>query len=475
MKNIIIKTGTVLGIAASLLCSSCDDYLSTIPKGEKIPLTFEDYNAFIRYQDLHYNDNSQQLYLMNDIFQTQSFFNSYELARINYMWDEQADRKVQDNQPLYSSNTTTYLQCYQAISHWCLIIEDANKLTECTPQQQEMIKAQAKVLRAMAYFHLVNYYADQYTKENAKMTLAVPLVVSANVQSPSPQVSIDEIYQFIISDLSETSIELLPLSNETLFHPTKAAGYGMLARVYLQMSDYENALKFAQKALDINSKLFDWRPYYLANKTEFDNPDLYAYSFPEVTRTNPENYVFAFSTQMATSKPFNIPLERAADFEPGDLRLITKWKFRKYETGDRFFSFRGDNFNGGGISSPEMYYIKAECLARKGQIKEAMDLLNDVRITRFRTEDYKPLAASTEIEAINYIRKDKSLEFLQTVIPFYDMRRFNKDPKYATTLTKVVNGKTYTLKPDSHMWIMPFSEKIMTNPGNNPIQQNTPR
>lgn len=38
--------------------------------------------------------------------------------------------------------------------------------------------------------------------------------------------------------------------------------------------------------------------------------------------------------------------------------------------------------NKGGMRSPEMYYIKAECLARKGgeaNIREAMELVNKVR------------------------------------------------------------------------------------------------
>lgn len=475
MKNKIAKIGIVLSTVAVFFLSSCEAYLGTIPKGEKIPQTFEDYNAFIRYKENHFFDNQQQMNVLNEAFKTPSVLSSNELIRINYMWDEKADRKIQENSMQTSTNTSTYAYCYQGIAHWNLIIEDADKLTECTQSQREELMSQAKVLRAMAYFHLVNYYADQYTAENARTTRAVPLITSADVGEASPQVTLEELYQFMLSDLTESSISLLPEKGETLFHPTKGAGYAMLARIYMQMSDYENASKYAQRALDINSTLYDWLPYYLENKERYDDPADYYQDYPSVALTNPENYVFAYSSPNAWSGVYSIPLDRAKSFEQGDLRFITKFKFRKYATGDRYVSVLSDDINGGGPSTPEMYYIKAECLARKGELIEAMDVLNKVRETRILPEFYNPLSAATEAQAIEYIRRDKENEYLQTAITFWEMRRFNKEPQYARTLTKEVDGVTYTLKPDSHLWIMPFSEQIMTNPGNSLIEQNTPR
>ncbi len=61
------------------------------------------------------------------------------------------------------------------------------------------------------------------------------------------------------------------------------------------------------------------------------------------------------------------------------------------------------------------------------------------------------------------------------MIPFWDLRRLNKDPEYARTLSKEVGGKTVSLKPDSHLWTMPFASRILLNPGNGTIVQNTPR
>lgn len=480
MNKINIAKQIIIGLIFSLVITSCSDFLGTIPKGEKIPQTYADYNAFIKYYENHYFDNMQQICLLNDLFKTDANLNSAELIRINYMWDEAADRKVQDNNPMLSSNASPYNYGYQAISHWNLIIEDADNLTECTAAQKAMIKAQAKVLRAMTYFHLTNYFADQYTKDKAATTLSIPLITSASVEAQSPQVTIEEMYKFILSDLDEASFSALPLLGETPFHPTKGAGYAISARVYLQMGDYDNALIYADKALAVNEKLYDWRPYYAANKANYDDPDNYTAGYPYVNLENPENYVFAFSSMASyayslSGTTFALPIERAERFEKGDLRLITKWKYRAYSTGNKYTGIRDDNFNGGGLTTPEMYYIKAECLARKNDLSGAMALVNKVRETRILAADYKPLSATSFEEAIKYIRTDKENEYLQTAIPFWEMRRFNKDARFATTLSKEYKGVTYTLKPDSHLWIMPFAESVVNNPGNNNIQQNTVR
>lgn len=474
MKNRITKIGIILGIVTVFFLSSCEEYLGTVPKGEKIPQTLEDYNAFIRYSENHYHDNQQQMNILNEVFRATSLLNSNELVRINYMWDEKADRKIQEGDMMNGASTTTYAYCYQSIAHWNLIVEDADKLTECTQEQRDQLRAQAKALRAMDYFHLVNYYADQYTTENAKIAKAVPMITSADLDSSSPQVTLEDLYQFMLSDLTESSINLLPERGETVFHPTKGSGYAMLARIYLQMNDYENASKYAQKALDINSALYDWRPFYVENKEVFDDPENYDKVYPSVTLVNPENYIYAYTSSQAWAGMFNTTLDRAKLFEQGDLRLITKWKFRAYATGDRYYAINADDVNGG-ITTPEMYYIKAECLAREGNLGEAMNVLNKVRETRILPEVYRPLSASSEAQAIEHIRRDKENEYVQTSIPFWEMRRFNKEQKYARTLTKEVDGVTCTLKPDSHLWIMPFSEKVMTNPGNSSIEQNTPR
>lgn len=475
MRNRIYHTGIALFTGLNLVFSSCNDFLNTIPKGEKIPETWSDYNAFIKNSNNHFNDPSQSSVLLNDIYKSPAALNSDALTRINYLWDETADRTIEN-----SGDKEIYYSGYEAIFHWNLIVTDGPKLTECTEAQRRMLIAQAKVLRDMNYFHIANYYADQYTPENAETSLSIPLATSPDVSAPSPQVTLAALYRFLLEDLL-SAVNDLPKKGETVFHPTQACGYGMLARVYLSMGDYDNALKYARMALHLNDRLYDWTQYYEANRAQYEDPENYQTNYPEISFQNPENYLFRFASSYSsaygiTGKSNGLPLERAELFEPGDLRLLTRWKKRTFSTGETLYTgIRSDRFNGGGMTSPEMYHIKAECLARQGQIQEAMDTLNLLRRTRILEANYKDLSANTVEETVRLIIQDKANEYVQTSIPFWDFRRLNRDPKYARTLTKTAEGKTCSLKPDSHLWIMPFALDIISNPGNSPIQQNTPR
>lgn len=110
--------------------------------------------------------------------------------------------------------------------------------------------------------------------------------------------------------------------------------------------------------------------------------------------------------------------------------------------------------------------------ATDDDFSEAMTTLNTVRQTRIRPEVYQPAQASTLAEAIELIRRTKDNELIFSIVPFADARRFNREGIYAHTMTKTYNWKTYTLSPDSHLWIMPFPAGAVNNPGNGTIEQN---
>lgn len=481
MRKLHSNMGALLLGTAAFLFSACDDYLDDIPKGEKIPTTWEDYNAFIRNnQTYHYFDTDQQAILIGDMFKSPTSVSSKSLTRTHYFCDESVNRvEVMD------SEGAPYYSAYEGIFAWNLIVENVPNATECTPQQRDMLIAQGRTLRAMHYYYLTNYYADQYTEET-KDKLSVPMVTSSSVEASSPQVSLQKMYEFILDDLNK-AVNDLPQEAETILHPNKATGYGMLARVYLSMGNYDKALENASLALEQNNRLFNWVEYYNNDKERFDDPTNYDKTVPGNMETeNVENYIYTLGSQSGwqgiDNTVYALLPERAARFEEGDTRLLTHWKHRVSSSGIPYFSgIYAEEINHG-MRSPEMYYVKAECLARKGgaeNIKAAMDLVNQVRKTRILPEVYKDLTATTTKEAVEKIIDCKLNEFVQNQVAFCDLRRLNKDPEYARTITKKVSDnsgeQTVTLTPDSHLWIMPFSNKIISNPGNGTITQNTPR
>lgn len=465
MKNIYKKAVCLLALGLTL--ASCENYLDDIPKGSKTPTTLADFEAFLRDEYTNQRvDVLPALHVLNDQFVNAATLSSNRLYNANYMWDENANRIE-----LKPSDEGTYYGGYQGISTFNLIIENALTATKATEQEQRVVWAQAKLLRAMNYFNLVNFYADTYVASTASTKLSVPLITSANINAPSKQVTIQELYDFILNDIKD-ALPYLPKVSQTALHPNLGAGYAFNARVNLQMNNYTEALKNADLALAENNKLYDWIGYYNANKAVIDVSNSYTTTPSPMGFNYVENYTFRHGSSSNLGAEFDIPVERAQRFETGDARFISRWKIRTVGAETSYRRTLTGAFNFGGITTVEVYLIKAECLARAGQIADALTVLNTVRKTRILPASYQDISTTDKATALNAIYRTKNNELIMTLIPYADARRLNAEGVYKVSFTKVVGGKTYTLSSDSHLWTSPFPQGAINNPGNGTITQN---
>lgn len=465
----------IIYFGAALVCfllSSCTDYLNIAPKGNKIPTTLADFEALLRDQyTISRTPVTNALYLLNDVYLTNSQVNTPSLSQANYMWDESADRIMLNN-----ADEGTYYVLYGAISSCNLIVENVPTATEATDAERNEVIAYAKVIRALCYDVLVNYYADTYDASTAAEKRSVPLITSADIDAPYTQVSIQAMYDFIIQDVKEAIEMGLPAQSMTAIHPNLGAGYALLARVYLQMQNYSEALRYANLALAQNDQLYDWNTFYEEHKAAIEDPDNYDKIATPMQYDYVENYYLRLGEQSVyDSYEKDIPVERAARFEEGDARFLSRWKLKTDNNDTYYKALESGYFNHGGLTTCEAYLIKAECQARLAEgndYSEAMNTLNAVRITRIRPEVYRPAVASTLEEALSQIRRTKDNELIFSIVPFADARRYNQEGTYARTLTKTYGGKEYVLSPTSHLWTMPFPAGALNNLGNGTIEQN---
>lgn len=467
MKKIRSNTLKIAALLLLISFSSCKKYLEIVPKGVKIPTTLADYDAMIR--DEYGNQRTtitQAILLLNDKFETTSNLNYYPLYSANYFWNEQADRIALNN-----SDETTYYNAYTAISTSNLLIEHVPAATEGTEADKAQLVAQAKVLRALNFYVLANYYADTYEESNAASKLSVPLILSADINAPYTQVTIKELYAFMLKDIEE-AIPNLRASSATVLHPNLGAAYALKARVYLTMGQYANALSAANEALKYNDKLYDWTQYYATYKTMIEEPDKYNNSPSPMGFDFVENYYYRHGSSYSSGRESALRTDRAPRFEIGDARFASRWKLRTVAADTYYTSITIGFYNYGGLTTTEVYLIKAECQARLNQVPEAMNTLNAVRVKRIFAQNYSPLSAANTIDAVKLIQRTKANELINSITTFADARRLNKDPNYATTLTKIENGQSYSLAPVSHLWTMPFPQGAAKNPGNGTIQQN---
>lgn len=469
MKN--FKIFAALIIIASIF-TSCNNFIDEMPKGVRVPTTLADYEALLRDEySVNYLPCVQALYLINDRqLGDNTCRNVDNLNTANYMWKEDKDRAA-----LNSSTEDVFDNGYGILGVVNTVLEYVPGSTEATQAEKDEVMAYAYAIRAFTLFQIVNFYADAYDPAIAATTPGVPLIYSGNLGTPWHQGTVKEVYDQILADFNK-ALELgVPEKSMTVIHPDRASVEAGLARVYLSMRDYDAALTHAQAALDRNSELFDWVEYYEEYKNRIEDPEDYNLISSPMAHLNVENYWFC-SGQGNPNYPtrnIDIPVDRANRFEDGDCKLACSWKRYESSTDVYFRGMLNGYYNLAGITTPEVYLIKAECQARKGDIEGALATLDEVRKTRIHPDYYSPSVASDVAEAIDRIRLTKDNELLGSMIPFIDLKRYNAEGAYPRTLIKTFDGQTYTLSPSSHLWTMVFPANSINRPGNGVLTQNS--
>jgi hypothetical protein len=138
-----------------------------------------------------------------------------------------------------------------------LLIENSNivldKISLVDEDEQATVAAEAKFMRGVAYYELVNYFAQPYSAANTSSNPGVPLVLEPtylydSVKNKPARASVEDVYKQIISDLTD-AVKDLPATAENA-RATSYAAEAFLARVYMNMADYTNAATMANDVIN---------------------------------------------------------------------------------------------------------------------------------------------------------------------------------------------------------------------------------
>jgi len=154
-------------------------------------------------------------------------------------------------------------------------------------------------------------------------------------------------------------------------------------------------------------------------------------------------------------------------FEPNDLRKAVFFN----KTAENVHSFQ--SYNGafgcfGGIAGDELYLMRSECLARQGKLKLALDDLNHLLSKRYIKGSFQPYVLNDKQQVLNLILLERKKELLFRGLRLMDIKRLNMEG-YNISVTRVVDGKTYTLKPNDPRFAMQIPKNIIDISG---MQQN---
>jgi hypothetical protein len=317
------------------------------------------------------------------------------------------------------------------------------------------LKAEAFIIRAYMHYLLVNFYAKAYNPASAATDGGIPYVKEDNLISVSNQKStVGEVYTNIVADIDAAfALNSLPVTPVNNMRVGQAFAYGVRAQVLLAMRNYTGALAAANASLNINSTVIDNNTFAPVGTFTFAKPIL----------TSPDNLFYASYKGLPTLNTIS-PDVLANYFEKGN--VINDYIKPYYSapftisgvTGAQLWYTAPFAANSAGLTTSDTYLIKAECLARTQNVSGAMDIINMIRKKRIVASVYAPQTATTEAQAIAYLKITAHVENLFTFKTYLNMKRWNTEDAYKETITRTVNGATYQLKPESPLWIFPFPQ-----------------
>lgn len=456
-----MKTKKILTLAAAALLSlaSCDSKLDIVPLGMTTLETVDDLETLLNQEPMLYLDEDMMPYeiLCNNMYLKYEglpdyFGNHYSLTYAWFAYDETVDRAD------LTAEDGVYSSLYESINYMNVIISKAPGASGDDAKRKQII-AEAKVLRAWYHFLLVNMYAKQYDDATAAETGGIPYVDNTDVSEQKTKLTLAQVYEKLLADCSDEVLQDLVQGH--VDDPCRFGldfGYGVRAKVLFQMKHYDEALRYANLALGVNSRIED--------RSTVKTTGVWT-----LTETASNNYYVIVGGQARSMGDYygiTITPEVAALIDPNDYVMkyhnvdgSPAWDdpYPELPEGALQSNISDTKWNMFGIRSETMYYLAGECLIRSGKIAEGLGQIDRVRAMRI--ENYTPFASQasglTEQQAMKLLQDAKRVEFLNSFENFCDRKRWNSETDYAETLTRDMGTYgTYSIRPDSPLWVFPF-------------------
>lgn len=323
-------------------------------------------------------------------------------------------------------------------------------------QQYNNIRGQALFTRAKAFYELAQEFAPPYDELTAATDLGIPLRLAPDISVLSQRSTLATTYTQIIADL-KLAKDLVPVNQIYKTRASKPACFAMLARVYLSMRKYNEAKIAADSCLALYNTLIDYRKLNVSSPYPFNQLNEEVLYHNTIVNTTSNGNTLLVDSSLYNSYAYN-DLRRSLYFNTLNGRgYIFKG------------SYAGNILMFNGLATDEVYLIRAECLAREGQMLAALKDLNILMVNRWKDGAFTEFTAGSADEALVLILAERKKELLRRNTRWTDLRRLNKEPKFAITIRRVINGTIINLEPNSYRYTFPIPDDIIAMTG---MQQN---
>lgn len=427
-----------------ILLSGCTEKLDVRPDESKlVPQSIADFQALLDDPELvnrcipSYGEAGADNYYITDM--RYNALPTYGLQE-GYIWGNRVFG--------IGDFTADWSDSYSRILLSNLILEGVNGISEGRETAAyKNLSGSALFIRSLAFYSLSGIFCKPYDSTTAAVDMGVPLRTTVDIKMILQRASLQETYDLILHDL-KIAVNNLPQIATYKTRPSKVSAYGLLSRIYLNIGDYDNALKYADSVLLVYNDLLDYNtfdsnmsvPFPAFNKEVLFHATIYSNPLIRINSCMVDTFLLA-------------------EYEENDLRRSL---FFRAGAGNLTL-FKGtyagvlDQF--GGIAVDEIYLNRAECFARKGDVVNAMKDLNALLITRWKTGTYTKRSADDVHDALRQVLSERRKELIFRGLRWSDIRRLNKDIQFAKTIVRKINGKTYELPPGDPRYVFPIPDE----------------
>jgi starch-binding outer membrane protein, SusD/RagB family len=159
-----------------------------------------------------------------------------------------------DLSPSTGLTNNAWVECYKSINSANVVIEAINSIVnpidDFYEAQKDRLLGEAYFIRALGHFNLVKLYGTQYSEATMHMPGIILRTSSSTGENFNGRSTVKDAYDLIISDL-KAATTLLPVNYSGQAHGNfpaymlrakRKAASALLAKVYFQMNDLDNAL-----------------------------------------------------------------------------------------------------------------------------------------------------------------------------------------------------------------------------------------
>lgn len=413
-------------------------------KSQVIPSSITDYQAILDHNNLtYYYSHLLGEIGADDYFITEAQWRGLSNAvhKNAYIWatDVYQGEKGED-----------WNRAYEKILYANLVIAGLEKITknEFNKLLYQEVLGTAYYYRGLNFFILAQLFCKQFDQGTASSTLGLPLKLSSNINEKLSRSTLGQTYDQIISDL-KLAAQNSPEEVSVNTRPSRLSALGMLANVYLQQQDYFHAKQYADSVITLNPYVMNYNDINVSATIPF----------PAYGQGNREVLHYTHMSNAAILSTVRLCVDTSLYdlYAEADLR-----KSAYFRPVGKYHTFKG-HYSGtttvmfSGITTTEMFLVRAECSARLKDIDQAVSDMNLILSNRYKTNTFMPIRTDiTQADLLNEILIERRKELVFRGRRWFDLKRYALTGDEPVMLKRIMGDQEYILSEDSPQWVWPI-------------------